>query len=393
MFTFSAVHPDDFGFVFPARQKHLSAIAYFFPEFKDDQSMKIIYAGPCAGSRGRHFCSAALPIDEIKKYIVQITEPDTKLTFDNLLEGNLTAVLYRIYTAIEGTHIKPSQIYLFTGAVGAKEFYEKFCQEYNIKEKINLYACSSWEHDCRARTQVKDIEYIIGPKPKTFLCLNRIIRFHRLTLVPLLIKNGLLEKAHLSFFPDNAYGTKHNVDMLFASLKNFISGELHDEVYRAFYENEWRFPIKLNIEPEHPLNYIRAEDAFMFKETYFSLVTETYFFDIPQYRVIDEREIFFSEKSFKPIAMKHPFIIAGKAHMLKYLKKLGYQTFSPWIDESYDDIENHEQRLLAVLKETKRLCAMSENEWIEWQKEIKLIVENNHRLLFSKPISAYRFES
>ena len=35
----------------------------------------------------------------------------------------------------------------------------------------------------------------------------------------------------------------------------------------------------------------------------------------------------------------------GRPHLLLALKKLGYQTFTPMIDESYDSIENDDDRL------------------------------------------------
>ena len=377
-----ADHPDDFGRVFPIQQKNHSAILHYFYEFNDDPTIQAIYVGPCGGTNGWHFCTTS--IEHIREHLIRITKPDTKLFFDNLLEGNLTPTLYRIYKAIEGTNIRPSQIYLFSGAVGAKEFLDQFCREYNISEKIHIYGLSTWEYDVRLRTEVKETEYEIGPKPKLFLCLNRIIRHHRLALVPLLIEKNLLDKGYFSFFPDNGYGSKHDVPRLFVTLARLISGRLYREVLEAYQKNEYRFPLKLNIEPEHGLNYVRAEDLFLFRETNFSLVTETYFFDMAQYDVVDEREIFFSEKAFKPIAMKHPFMLAAKPHALKWMRKLGYKTFHPFIDEAYDDIENHEQRLLAIVKETERLCAQTPEQWIEWQRNVKPIVDCNHQVMFSK---------
>ncbi|RJQ55221.1 MAG: hypothetical protein C4526_04040 [Nitrospiraceae bacterium] len=53
------------------------------------------------------------------------------------------------------------------------------------------------------------------------------------------------------------------------------------------------------------------------------------------------------------------FIHVGAPHLLAFLRSKGFQTFSPYIDESYDNIEEPAERLEAIFKEIDRLCAMS----------------------------------
>jgi hypothetical protein len=55
-----------------------------------------------------------------------------------------------------------------------------------------------------------------------------------------------------------------------------------------------------------------------------------------------------SEKSFKPMAFQHAFVIWGEAHTLKRLRNLGFETFGHCIDESYDDVSEDETRLECV---------------------------------------------
>mgnify|MGYP000079224382 CR=1 FL=1 len=97
-----------------------------------------------------------------------------------------------------------------------------------------------------------------------------------------------------------------------------------------------------------------------------------------------ESNVFISEKTFKPIAAMQPFIIVGSQHALKYLRKLGYKTFSPYINEHYDTIENNEDRFNAVWTEVERLCAFTDSEWLEWQKGIVDIVNYNYDVLTNK---------
>lgn len=82
-----------------------------------------------------------------------------------------------------------------------------------------------------------------------------------------------------------------------------------------------------------------------YNRTYFSLVVET----------MPDWDLFVSEKIFKPIAFKHPFIVMGSQYTLKYLKSLGFRTFGHIIDESYDEIENFVDRMFAVIKIVNQL--------------------------------------
>ena len=58
----------------------------------------------------------------------------------------------------------------------------------------------------------------------------------------------------------------------------------------------------------------------MYKETFFSLVSETLFGE-------DKESLFITEKTFKPIAYRHPFMIVGSMGTLRHLRYLGYETF------------------------------------------------------------------
>ena len=42
---------------------------------------------------------------------------------------------------------------------------------------------------------------------------------------------------------------------------------------------------------------------------------------------------------------------------------MGYQTFPELFDESYDDIINHTDRLLAVVESIEKVCKMDESEF------------------------------
>lgn len=55
-----------------------------------------------------------------------------------------------------------------------------------------------------------------------------------------------------------------------------------------------------------------------------------------------------SEKALTPILYMRPFVIAGGPYVLRYLRELGFETFSEFWDESYDEIEDHKERFEAI---------------------------------------------
>ena len=82
-------------------------------------------------------------------------------------------------------------------------------------------------------------------------------------------------------------------------------------------------------------------------DTYFSLVTETVFTYPHSFR---------TEKIWKPVAIGHPFIIAANAGYYRDLRNLGFQTFGHVIDETFDSIENNQDRADRIISIVKDLC-------------------------------------
>ena len=77
----------------------------------------------------------------------------------------------------------------------------------------------------------------------------------------------------------------------------------------------------------------------VYTDTYFSLVTET---------VFDYPHSFRTEKIWKPIFMAHPWIAVANAGYYRDLRNLGFKTYDTLIDESFDAIENNQDRLQRI---------------------------------------------
>ena len=108
--------------------------------------------------------------------------------------------------------------------------------------------------------------------------------------------------------------------------------------------------------------------------TNFHIVLET---------VFDQR-IHLTEKTLRPIACGQPFIIANGPGTLKYLKTYGFKTFSPWIDESYDQEHNNQSRLTLIIKEMKRLSELPQSDLKVVVDRCNKIAEYNKKVFFSE---------
>jgi hypothetical protein len=84
-----------------------------------------------------------------------------------------------------------------------------------------------------------------------------------------------------------------------------------------------------------------------------------------------------TEKTVKTLYIGKPFIIMGAVGGLAKIRSFGFQTFSPWIDETYDTVENIHLRLAAVKGEIDRLATKSPEELHEIQRQIMPILIHN----------------
>lgn len=84
----------------------------------------------------------------------------------------------------------------------------------------------------------------------------------------------------------------------------------------------------------------------------------------------------FTEKTAKPIIAKRPFVVFGSPGQLQALQKLGFRTFSPIIDESYDletDVNLRFKKVLDTMQE------LNNKDPFEVYEKLKEILEHNKK--------------
>lgn len=338
-------------------------------------------------------------LTDISISIFENINPTTRLIFDFGVEGQVAPWIQEIYELLNYIKIDASNVFFITGAVEGVKIHNDYCNKNNITNRIHVYVCNFWEwythlhfveqHD----VNVNFITYSQGPKEKLYLCFNRICRPHRLALLGLLSNADTVKNSYYSLSLTSYSSTNINNQTYIQENKNLkkyldmvsyhvSNSDIINSIVKGMHKIE--LPLRLNSPPEINTNTIIASDEVLYRNSFFSLVTETHFFPFSKEGLPTGHEIFFTEKTYKPIAMKHPFILLSPAKTLYNLRKLGYQTFAPYIDETYDTIADNESRLLAVVSEVERLSKQSPEEWAIWEAAVAPIVEHNYNILKNK---------
>ena len=212
-----------------------------------------------------------------------------------------------------------------------------------------------YESNAKQCARVDEI-YSKLSKPFKFLFLNGRTRPHRKSMLEKMRDSGLLDHAlwtNLDTTPVFHHGYKTNLFERLSQIQllpreyeveQFQIGQ-KDQYQQAFvkhelFDNKWGDV------------YLRAEPYI---DTYFSLVSET---------VFDYPYSLRSEKIYKPIAMGHPFVAVANRGFYRDLHHAGFQTFGHLIDESFDLIDNNQDRLDRIAQVVEDLCASNLAEFL-----------------------------
>ena len=113
-----------------------------------------------------------------------------------------------------------------------------------------------------------------------------------------------------------------------------------------------------------------------FKNSLINIISETFFFT---------DEIHITEKTYKPIAYKQPFIMMGAKGSLQHIKDMGFKTFDQWWSEEYDNIADPVERINRICDIVHVISGWSDLVKLNFTKEVAEIVEYNFNHLKTIP--------
>ena len=100
---------------------------------------------------------------------------------------------------------------------------------------------------------------------------------------------------------------------------------------------------------------------------------------------------FITEKTWKAILTKRPFVLLGGIGSLQTLKDQGFKTFDNWIDESYDQQPTFADRCDRALAQIKQFCNLNKKELQQIANQMSEILEHNFNHYINK-FGQYKLE-
>ena len=355
-----------------------------------------------------------IPEDVFQK----ILDPDSNFVLHicNSHEGFLD-MPREVYThVVEKYNIPAHKIILSNGAVDLVIEADRVCDERNSPTKFKVELVLDFERgqlDDQNMPGKKVVKYeTLVPENirKSYLCFNRRWRFHRPLMISALYGKGILDKGYVSFGPSDCgrnWGehvpeyqadgiTKNenpNEGGVFGWIRYFCdqNKDLYDLIIPHAEHLTKLEPMYLDTD-DLVTNRARFtwRPGWLYAQSLVSVVNETNYFK--QWHADDTKEssIFLSEKIFKPIAFGHPFIVASTPKFLNALKSIGYKTFSPLIDESYDNEQCDYKRMVMIVNEIERICNFTQEEIVDFCNKARPIVEHNKQVLESRKSFNYK---
>ncbi len=317
---------------------------------------------------GWHLAEATknIPDDALNR----IRAGEVTLLFNNSHEAYHDVVEYIYLYFVDGLAIPAEHITLLSESAIIDEEVKLIAAKYNTTE-IKTEWLRIFEHNIHTVNHAPLNTLENKTYTKKFLSLNRRWRVHRPLFVAMLKVNNIIEQGYVSMAPaDDGQDweriweriTYHEPDL----------SEHKDEIVNmpALYLDTYDMHI-------NQVNLTESTDQY-YLDTYFSIVSETNFYQ--EYGP----GLFLSEKVFKPVSKKHPFLVLGRPHTLKKFNEIGYRSFSDIIDESYDNETDDRKRMQMVVEETKRLANLSDSELTIFLAKAKEITEYNFDVLINK---------
>lgn len=357
--------------------------------------------------KGYYYVTEASSFDDIPRYLVipyhlsffrniKLTDIIPEQILDDIMHGDTLLTIEvshdafyhfvdRVYDFIVIPYnIPANKILLVAGSTELKPYIDAKSKELGLPA-INYECYYYWEKvvqrsivrelgldSGKSRTLIPNIKspLELDHHPKKFLTMTRLWREHKGAALLMLKQKGLLDKGYVSF-SQMGYWDEFidNIMLVYKDQRDLLIGGCD-------VKNQLPLILDTNNFQSFDITYFARSMTKFYNESLFSLVNETSYEDRHPY--------FPTEKIFKAIFHKHPFVVSSTAYFLENLRNQGYQTFSGLIDESYDREPDHGKRLVKIIDEVERLCNMTERETDNFKKEALKIVEYNFDVLMSK---------
>jgi len=275
---------------------------------------------------------------------------ETRLLVDYAYETGLPENLYdkKVKEIVsQGIDIK-DVLFVFNRSA-FKEWMEKHINNIVF---IDLFAVSAAVRHAIGKTPVSEVLVKDRPKKINFLV-------------------GKIDKPSRSLMLQSFY-TSNLKDSTLFSILGMPNGD-------ANYDKDFLKFLKTNQGPIDGSQTFKQEDGVssqgwsnstqIYDESSVSVVCETH---------ETNNSLFVTEKTYRPIINRHPFVARASFPLLQYLRAIGFITFDKLIDEKYDNINDIDTAYADVLVQTAKNLL---DQTTKNADKIQEIVDHNHETL------------
>lgn len=325
----------------------------------DDNAMFPFYVGPANN----------FP-DIFDALTVDYYAPDTTIVFEYpeeshvIINSNGECLFANIHDFMNKHQLPLKNFTYVTSNFKLAESYSLWKNENKLSGDINIVVetphwtklCFQWDSDHKHLIDEQVPLLHTEHRPYKYVNLNNMPWLHRVELMNYLHRSNLMEGSLNSF---------HNA---------------HDNLDPE---------ISVPLHADHlPANSHYSNQNHLYKNTYFSIITESVFDRSAHLNdsAIQpweswHREGALTEKTYKAFFYRHPFVMVGAQGTLAYARSLGFKTFDGFIDESYDEIHDPKERMIAIQREIHKLCSMPLSRLHDWHHSMHEVYEHNQSIL------------
>ena len=304
------------------------------------------------------------------------TDPTAKFVYENCNETFTYKLAHDIKSIITEKNIHPAKIYMIVmDEVHRKFINDRFTELEVYGVNVGVF------NDLLSKTVVPTSE----ETTHKFSMLSRNYRAWRLHLYAALSDKDLLKNFRYSFYNIMPYGDVKHYDretMTADLVKQNVA--LSDRVVKWLSAVPYTLDAAdnvLNKWGDATYEAIMSADFHTLVETHYDL---SYY--VPGYKEFNRAlaPSSITEKTNKPIACGKPFIVFSTPYFLADLRSLGYETYAPFIDESYDTEEDNHKRLNMIVAEIERIVNLPTEQYHELLKNCLVVAERNRQRLLDK---------
>ena len=313
--------------------------------------------------------------EKIPKFFWMLRKKNMHLIIDQSCEGYPLDNHYNsIHNYFEKEESNISKLHFVTSNLYEQKIYKRWKEKNDKTVGFNIigkpfFSNMRWDvtqNSINVEIQ-KKFKADNSKKIKLFNCLNRRGRPDRVRFLNYLNYYNLIE--------NNLVSAGHECDL-------FIGGVDKSKIGRKifFRHNQKKFRDKIPIvldESNFNINFAGNLNFDLYLNSWFTITSETFVSEHPN------KSMFFSEKTFKPIATCSPFIMLAAPKSLYNLKKLGYETFHDIIDESYDNVLDRSKRFKKICNILLGLNKLTPQQLYSMFCKVEDILEHNQNLWYN----------